>query len=92
MKYVLNLAAADNRILSAYIALPGQSYEGKHIVSSLPEGDIYDFRYINDGYIYDPVPKVIPSIPKDSAEEKVKLLEEQLTEQELAYYKGVNSI
>ena len=43
--YVLNLAV-DNRILSSWVVIEGQSYEGMLIVDTLPEGNITDYKYI----------------------------------------------
>lgn len=53
MKYALNLAE-DGRILSA-------TYEeyatiGAIIVESFPEGDLSEYRYVNEEYIHDPIP------------------------------------
>lgn len=55
MKYALNLAD-DGRILSA-------TYEefavaGMPIVDELPEGDIANYRYVDDQYVYEPLPIV----------------------------------
>ena len=58
--YVLNLAE-DKRILSAGIVLEGQSYEGMAKVNTLPEGDITDYKYINNEYVYDPLPEPEPA-------------------------------
>lgn len=57
--YVLNLAA-DNRILSAWVVIEGQSYEGMLIVDTLPEGNITDYKYINNEYVYNPLPEPEP--------------------------------
>ncbi len=53
MKYALNLAE-DGRILSA-------TYEeyapvDAVLVDSLPDGDIYEYRYVNGEMIHDPLP------------------------------------
>lgn len=53
MKYALNLAK-DGRILST-------TYEkyatiGATIVESFPEGDLYEYRYVDGEYIHDPIP------------------------------------
>lgn len=54
--YVLNLNE-DNRILSA-------CFDNEYIdpslprVESLPEGDIYDYLYIDGEYIYSPIVEV----------------------------------
>lgn len=61
MKYALNLAE-DNRILSAWKVLPNGNYEGMPLVDVLPEGNIYEYRYVNGEYIHDPLPE--PEQPK----------------------------
>lgn len=69
MKYALNLAE-DNRILSACVMLPRGSYDGMPIVDELPEGDIYEYRYVNGEYIHDPLPKpsTLPVAPRNITE------------------------
>ena len=58
MKYVLNLSE-DNRILSAWKVLPNGNYDGMSLVDTLPDGNIADYLYINNEYIYDPIPEVV---------------------------------
>ena len=65
--YSLNLDA-DNRILSACVCLEGFEYE--NIVDALPEGDISDYKYIGDEYVYDPLPKPEPQ-PKEPTTDDV---------------------
>lgn len=64
MKYALNLAE-DYRILSACMILPNGIYDGMPFVDILPEGNIADYLYVNNEYIYNPIPiievKEIPS-------------------------------
>ena len=60
--YALNLSE-DGRILSACVCLEGQIYE--NIVNTLPDGDITDYKYINNEYIYDPLPKPEPPEPEE---------------------------
>lgn len=73
--YVLNLAE-DNRILSAAVVIKGQNYEGVVIVDTLPDGDITAYKYINNEYVYDPLPE-----PEPAEEEPTQLdiLEAQVT-------------
>lgn len=52
--YALNLDT-DGRILSATYAKYAK--EGAVLVDTLPVGDIYDNRYVDGAYIYDPLPK-----------------------------------
>lgn len=54
MKYALNLAE-DNRILSACDVLPNGIYEGMPLVDTLPDGNIHDYFYIDEKYVYDPI-------------------------------------
>lgn len=62
--YALNLSD-DGRVLSA----AGDQYgaEGQPRVATLPEGDLYDYKYVDGEFIYDPLPKPEPE-PKPSAE------------------------
>lgn len=62
MKYALNIAE-DNRILSACTVLPNGNYNGMPIVEELPEGNLPDYRYIHDKYVYDPLPEPNPTLP-----------------------------
>ena len=47
----------ENRILFACKVLPRGIYNNMPIVESLPEGNIYDYQYINNEFIYNPLPK-----------------------------------
>ena len=55
--YALNLDKGG-RILSACICLEG--FEYTNIVDTLPDGDISDYKYIDDEYVYDPLPEPEP--------------------------------
>lgn len=57
--YALNIAP-DSRILSACMVLSNGNYDGMPIVESLPEGNILDYFYINNEYVYNPLPKEEP--------------------------------
>lgn len=52
MKYVLNLAE-DGRVLS----VASQLYipENATIVETFPEGDLYEYRYVDGEFIHDPL-------------------------------------
>lgn len=50
--YALNLAG-DGRILS--VTFSQYAASGMPIVESIPEGDVYDYLYIDGEYIYQPV-------------------------------------
>lgn len=81
-KYALNLDA-DGRILSAtYEAYATASMS---LVETLPDNDITDYKYINNEYVYDPLPKPEPDPEPDP--------EEYATYDELAaaIQEGVNS-
>lgn len=56
MKYALNLAE-DGRILS--VTYEEYAAEGMPIVDEMPEGDAYDYKYIDGVYIYDPLPEPV---------------------------------
>ena len=57
--YSLNLAE-DGRLLSACVCFEGRVYE--NIANTLPDGDITDYKYINNEYVYDPLPA--PELPQ----------------------------
>lgn len=59
MKYALNLSE-DNRILSA--TYEQYAAEDAVLVDELPEGNIADYLYINEEYVYSPLPK--PELPE----------------------------
>lgn len=61
--YSLNLGE-DNRVLSVCPCLDGQTYE--NIVSSFPDGDVTDYRYVDGEFIHDPLPKPEPPEPTGS--------------------------
>ena len=62
-KYALNIAE-DGRVLSATY----EKYATKNavLIDSIPEGDISNYRYVNGGYIYDPLPKSEPVIEPET--------------------------
>ena len=55
--YALNLSV-DNRILSACKVLSKGNYINMSIVDILPEGNLLDYQYINNEFIYNPLSKV----------------------------------
>ena len=83
MKYVLNLSETG-RILSAGIVLPDGDYNNMPIVDALPEGDITDYLYINNQYVYDPLPRPEPVEPTP----ELTVWEEL----DAAYQEGVDSV
>lgn len=90
MKYALNLAN-DGRVLSACDILPSGIYDGMPLVDTLPEGNIYEYRYIDDAYIHDPLPE--PEQPEPEEEPSVwDELDAAYTEgYHEGYAEGVNS-
>lgn len=54
MSYMLNIAD-DGRIMSS--TYPKYATSDSILVEELPEGNIYDYRYENGSYVYDPLPK-----------------------------------
>lgn len=64
MKYALNLNT-DNRILSAWVVVPDGNYAGMPIVDTLPEGNVYEYLYVNGEYVHDPLPE--PEQPEPEA-------------------------
>ncbi len=61
-KYALNLAT-DGRVLSA--TYETYAAPGMPVVEGLPDGDITDYKYINNEYVYDPLPKPEPPEPEE---------------------------
>lgn len=82
VKYALSLAE-DNRILHA--TYEEFATDGMPIVDELPEGDIYEYRYVNGEYIHDPLPKPDPE-PTPSEDDSV------WDELDAAYQEGVDSV
>ena len=70
--YALNLNS-DNRILSA--TFPQYAPVDAIIVASLPEGNIADYLYQNDEYIYDPISVVEP----EDKPSQLDIIEAQVT-------------
>lgn len=81
MKYALNLNA-EKRILSAWKVLPNGNYDGMPIVDTLPDGNLPDYLYINQAYVYDPLPKPEPPEPERSVWDEL----------DAAYQEGVDSV
>ena len=70
-KYALNLDE-DSRILSAtYEAYAAPSMP---LVEALPDGDITDYKYINNEYVYDPLPKPEPELQEPTTDELLDIL------------------
>lgn len=85
---VLNLDE-NKRILSAWDKLPGADYGDRPIVDALPDGNLYEYRYVDEEYIYDPLPSTEEET-KLTQEERITALETRLDSYEAAYAEGVN--
>lgn len=48
------------------------------LVDEIPEGDTYEYRYVNGEFIHDPLPKQEPTIAP-TTEERVEALEAAVT-------------
>lgn len=53
MKYALNLSA-DGRVLS--VTFPQYAPKGAAQVDVLPDGDLYEYRFVDGEFIHDPLP------------------------------------
>ena len=71
MKYALNLSEV-NRILSA--TYEQYADENAILVDELPEGNISDYLYINEEYVYSPLAKPELLERKPTAEEMFNAL------------------
>ena len=63
---------ADGRILSA--TYEAYATAGMLVVSTLPDGDITDYKYIDGSYVYDPLPKPEPELQEPTADELLDIL------------------
>lgn len=84
--YALNLAE-DGRVLSACVVLPEGNYEDMTVVAELPEGNIYEYRYVNGEYIYDPL-----HAPEEPETEESESGDSVWDELDAAYQEGVDSV
>ena len=64
--YALNLDT-DSRILSATFEEYAPPEQPR--VEILPDGDVSDYRYVDGGYVHDPLPKPDPEPAEPTAEE-----------------------
>ena len=70
----LNLSF-DNHILSACKVLPKGNYTNMPIVDTLPEGNITDYQYIDNKFVYNPLPKEEPVVKPSQSD----IIEAQIT-------------
>lgn len=66
----------DGRCLSATFSRFAP--ESQPRVESLPEGDLYEYRYVNGEFIHDPLPE--EEVEEETLEEKVAALQKQNAE------------
>lgn len=64
MNFALN-RSEDNRILSVCVVLSNGNYDGMPIVDALPDGDVSDYLYVDNQYVFDPLPE--PEQPEAEA-------------------------
>ena len=83
MKYALNLAE-DGRVLSA--TYPQYAPADAVTVDVLPEGDIYEYRYVDGAFIHDPLPE--QPEPETPAGDNSTVWDEL----DAAYQEGVDSV
>lgn len=53
----LNVDKKTNRVLSASLLFNGASMPGSAAVETLPDGNLYDYLYVNGGFVYSPIEK-----------------------------------
>lgn len=64
--YALNLDT-DNRILSTTFGKYAPPEQPR--VDTLPDGDVYEYKYIDGEYVHDPLPEPEPIEPEPTADE-----------------------
>ena len=75
MIYALNLAD-DGRVLS--VTFDKYAPASQPRVDHLPEGDLYEYRYVNGEFIHDPLPEPEQPESQPTQEERIAALEEEL--------------
>ena len=87
MKYALNLAE-DGRILS--VTKEEFAPVGSVIVDELPDGNIYEYRYVDGEIVHDPLPDPEPEpAPPGNLEERVSAVESDVADLTAAIKKGL---
>lgn len=73
MKYALSLGEGS-RILYACIVLQNGDYSEMTVVDHLPDGNIYEYLYIDNQYIYSPIRDQDPKEYIPTADEILNIL------------------
>lgn len=55
--YYLNLDKKTSRVLSASLLFNGASMPGSVKVETLPDGNLYDYLYVNGEFVCSPIEK-----------------------------------
>lgn len=74
--YALNLAE-DGRVLSATYDQYAPANQPR--VEALPDGNLYEYRYVDGEFIHDPLPDPDPVEPVPTDGERITALEQQMT-------------
>lgn len=53
----LNIDKKTSRVLSASLLFNGASMPGSVEVEALPDGNLYDYLYVNGEFVYSPIEK-----------------------------------
>ena len=53
----LNVDKKTSRVLSASLLFNGASMPGSVKVETLPDGNLYDYLYVNGEFVYSPIEK-----------------------------------
>ncbi len=53
----LNIDKKTNRVLSASLLFNGASMPGSVEAEALPDGNLYDYLYVNGEFVYSPIEK-----------------------------------
>lgn len=69
MMFALNLGE-NGRVLSA--TLPEYAPSTQPQVESLPEGDLYEYRYVDGDFIHDPLPEQEEETPTPTQLDRVE--------------------
>lgn len=67
--YYLNLNKKTNRVLSASLLFNETSMPGSVKAKTLPDGNLYDYLYVNGEFVYSPIKKEGP-VKESSVEEQ----------------------